>query len=75
MLDVALVSSFLGNTANIVEKLKSEKIVSHEGLVIYQDSNEVEYRIDLNIGDPKSRFINFKNFLKSKTLKKLLLKH
>lgn len=73
MLDVALVSSFLGNTANIFQKLKSEKIVSHEGLVIYHDKNEVEYRIDLNIGDPKSRITKFKNFLKSKVLKKITL--
>lgn len=73
MLDVALVSSFLGNTANIIQKLKSEKIISHEGLVIYHDKKEVEYRIDLNIGDQKSRVTNFKNFFKSKTLKKITL--
>ena len=73
MLDVALVSSFLGSTANIIQKLKSEKIISHEGLVIYHEKKEVEYRIDLNIGDQKSRVTNFKNFFKSKTLKKITL--
>lgn len=73
MLDVALVSSFLGSAANIIQKLKSEKIISHEGLVIYHDKKEVEYRIDLNLGDQKSRVTNFKNFFKSKTLKKITL--
>jgi len=73
LLDVALVSSFLGSAANIIQKLKSEKIISHEGLVIYHDKKEVEYRIDLNLGDQKSRVTNFKNFFKSKTLKKITL--
>ena len=74
MLDLALVSSFLGSGIDIIQKLKSEKIVSHEGLVIYHDKNEVEYRIDLNIGDQKSRVTHFKNFFKSKTLKKITIK-
>ena len=73
MLDIALVNGFLGGAANIVEKLKSEKAISHEGLVIYQKSSEVEYRIDLSIGDQKSRITTFKNILRSHTLKKITL--
>ena len=71
MIDPVIVSGILGSTADIIQKLKSEKIVSHEGLVIYHEKNEVEYRIDLNLGDPKSRITNFKNFFKSKALKKI----
>lgn len=71
MLDIALLTSFLGSTANIIQELKSEKIVSHEGLVIYYDKNEVEYRIDLNLGDQKSRIVTLKNFFKSKSLQKI----
>ena len=63
----------LGSAANVVQKLKSEKIISHEGIVIYHKRKEAEYRIDLNMGDQKSRIINFKNFLKSATLKKITL--
>ncbi len=39
--------------------------------MIYHEKNEVEYRIDLNLGDPKSRITKFKNFFKSKALKKI----
>ncbi len=73
MLDIALVNGLLGSATNIVQKLKSEKIISHEGIVIYQARKEVEYRIDLNMGDQKSRVTTFKNFLRSKTLKKITL--
>ena len=73
MVDPVLVSSFLGTAAGIIQKLKSEKIISHEGLVIYHDKCEVEYRIDLNLGDPKSRITKFKNFFKAKALQKVVI--
>ena len=73
MFDTALVSSLLGGSTNIIQKLKLEKIVSHEGIVIYHARQEAEYRIDLNMGDQISRVTNLKNFLKSKTLKKITL--
>jgi len=68
LLDLGLVSGFLGNATNIVQMLKEEKIVSHEGLIIFHDESEVQYRLDLNIGDYKSRMTKFKNFFKSRSL-------
>ena len=71
MFDLALVSSLVGGVSTVIQKLKSEKIVSHEGIIIYQERCEAEYRIDLNIGDHKYRSTAFRNFLRSKTLKKI----
>lgn len=70
-MEPVLIGSFLGNSLDIIQKLKDEKIISHEGLIIYHAENEIEYRIDLNIGDLKSRFTAFKNFFKSTTLRKI----
>ena len=73
MSDPAIVFGILGSATNIIQKLKDEKIVSHEGLVIYHDDNEIEYRLDLNLGDHKSRTTTLRNFLKSATLQKITI--
>lgn len=73
LLDLALLSGILGPAANIIQKLKEEKIISHEGLVIYYEDNEIKYRLDLHLGDQKSRTTKINNFLKSTTLQKITI--
>ena len=73
MLDIAILSGFLGPAADIIQKLKEEKIISHEGLVIYHEEDEIEYRLDLSLGDQKLRTTTLKNFLKSSTLQKITI--
>ena len=41
--------------------------------MIYHEDDEIEYRLDLNLGDQKSRTTTLKNFLKSSTLQKITI--
>ncbi len=71
MIDVAIISSILGKASDIIQKLKKEGFISHEGLIIDYDASEVEYRIDLNLGEHGSRTSRFKNVIKSGLMSKI----
>jgi len=73
LIDAAIISSVLGKATDIVQKLKKEGFISHEGLIIDHDAYEIEYRIDLNLGEHGSRTSRFKNIIKSKLMSKVTI--
>jgi len=73
MIDVAILTSILGKATDTIQKLKKEGFISHEGLIVNYDASEVEYRIDLNLGEHGSRTSRFKNIIKSKLMSKMTI--
>lgn len=71
MFETALISSLVGTSSKIIEQLKTENLIPHEGMIVYHDKNQAEYRFDLNIGEQSSRMRRFKNIFKSEILQKV----